>query len=57
MHRTFTTQHWKKLHTLLTSWKTNLHVIREQVSIIERKKRFFFVTDPAKIQAFFPELL
>jgi hypothetical protein len=57
MHRTFTTQHWKKLHTLLTSWKTNLHVIREQVSIIEREKRFFFVTDPAKIQAFFPELL
>ena len=31
MHRTFTTQHWKKLHTLLTSWKSNLHVIREQI--------------------------
>ena len=31
MHRTFTTQHWNKLHVLLTSWKSNLHVIREQV--------------------------
>lgn len=31
MHRTFTKQHWNKLHTLLNSWKTNLHVIREQI--------------------------
>lgn len=32
MHRTFTLQHWHKLHTLLTNWKTNLHTIREQLS-------------------------
>ena len=31
MHRTFTREHWNKLHTLLTNWKTNLHTIREQV--------------------------
>jgi len=31
MHRTFTTEHWHKLHTLLTNWKTNLHTVREQV--------------------------
>ncbi len=31
MHRTFTKQHWSKLHTLLTSWKSNLHVVREQI--------------------------
>jgi translation initiation factor 3 subunit M len=24
MHRTFTKQHWNKLHTLLSSWKSNL---------------------------------
>lgn len=32
MHRTFTKQHWTHLHTLLTSWKSNLHTIREQIS-------------------------
>ena len=31
MHRTFTKEHWHKLHTLLTNWKSNLHTIREQV--------------------------
>nr|ACO15361.1 Eukaryotic translation initiation factor 3 subunit M [Caligus clemensi] len=32
MHRTFTKQHWNKLHSLLTGWKTNLHTVREQLS-------------------------
>ena len=32
MHRTFTTQHWTHLHQLLTSWKSNLHTIRENIS-------------------------
>ena len=32
MHRTFTKQHWTHLHTLLTSWKSNLHTIRDQIS-------------------------
>ena len=32
MHRTFTTQHWHNLHGLLTSWRGNLHTIREQIS-------------------------
>ena len=32
MHRTFTKQHWNSLHGLLTSWKGNLHTIREQIA-------------------------
>ncbi|XP_040569731.1 eukaryotic translation initiation factor 3 subunit M [Lepeophtheirus salmonis] len=32
MHRTFTKQHWNKLHSLLNGWKTNLHTIRGQLS-------------------------
>lgn len=32
MHRTFTKQHWSHLHNLLTSWRNNLHTIREQIS-------------------------
>ena len=32
MHRTFTKQHWTHLHNLLTSWKSNLHTIRDQIS-------------------------
>lgn len=32
MHRTFTKQHWTHLHTLLTSWRNNLHTIRDQIS-------------------------
>ena len=31
MQRTFTKEHWGKLHSLLTSWKGNLHTIREQI--------------------------
>jgi len=31
MHRTFTREHWHKLHSLLTNWKSNAHTIREQV--------------------------
>jgi translation initiation factor 3 subunit M len=31
MHRTFTKEHWHKLHTLLTNWRSNLHTVREQV--------------------------
>ena len=31
MHRTFTQEHWHKLHTLLTNWRSNLHKVREQV--------------------------
>jgi len=31
MHRTFTKEHWHKLHSLLNNWKSNLHTIREQV--------------------------
>jgi len=31
MHRTFTQEHWRKLHTLLTNWRSNLHTVREQV--------------------------
>jgi hypothetical protein len=31
MHRTFTKEHWHKLHSLLTNWKDNIHTIREQV--------------------------
>jgi len=32
MHRTFTKQHWTHLHNLLTSWRNNLHTIRDQIS-------------------------
>lgn len=32
MHRTFTKQHWSHLHSLLTSWRNNLHTIRDQIS-------------------------
>ena len=31
MQRTFTKEHWGKLHSLLTGWKGNLHTIREQI--------------------------
>merc|ERR1711971_1230259 len=31
MHRTFTKEHWHKLHTLLINWRSNLHTVREQV--------------------------
>merc|ERR1712241_128682 len=31
MHRSFTKEHWHKLHTLLTNWRSNLHTVREQV--------------------------
>ena len=31
MHRTFTKQHWNNLHGLLTSWRSNLHSVREQI--------------------------
>ena len=31
MQRTFTKEHWGKLHSMLTGWKGNLRTIREQI--------------------------
>jgi translation initiation factor 3 subunit M len=34
MHRTFTKEHWHNLHSLLKSWKSNIHTIRNQLSTL-----------------------
>ena len=38
MHRTFTKQHWVHLHSLLTSWKTNLHTVRDHIGHIANRQ-------------------
>ena len=34
MHRTFTKQHWHNLHGLLSTWRDNLHNVRDQIGKI-----------------------
>merc|ERR1719468_717579 len=47
MHRTFTKEHWHKLHSLLNNWKSNLHTIREQVGHLAKAQIHLMHQTPA----------